>query len=52
MMLIKTLEKMTAARRLKRFLEHCTLAEVNIKDGFTRLAKAETTVEMTIRSLM
>ena len=50
-MLIKTSEKMT---QLRRFLEHYTLAEVNIVDEFTRLGKvgkARAMVEMTTKSL-
>ena len=47
-MLIKTSEKTTAVKHL---VEHYILAEANIVDEFTRLAKAGITVEMTIMSL-
>ena len=44
-MLIKTSEKTTAIRL---FLESYTLAEANMADEFTRLAKAGTMAEMTM----
>ena len=50
-MLIKTNEKTTAARRLRRLKEHYTLAEANTADEFTRLGKARAMVEMTTKSL-
>lgn len=50
-MLIKTLEKMTAAEHQRLFLERCTPAEANTADEFTHLAKIRATVEMPMESL-
>ena len=47
-MLIKTLEKITAVKRL---VEHYILAEANTADEFTRLGKARATVETLMESL-
>ena len=50
-MLIKTSEKTTAAEHQRLFLERCTLAEVNIADEFTRLAKTRAMAETPMESL-
>ena len=49
-MLIKTSEE-TIEAKLISLVELCTLAEVNIADEFTRLAKARETVETPTTSL-